>query len=105
MLLSEDTFLSQFTWICFGISVVALLLILAFDMFKRMVPFNYLALGSYTVSFSVVLAAICSTAYDIEYGPSIVLSSALFTLAIALILTMYAFTCEHDFTMIGFFIK
>ena len=70
---------------------------------SRKVPINYIALGLFTTTFSVVISATCSTIYErLSNGPELVLCAAFLTLAATLVLTLYAFTCKTDFTMMGF---
>ena len=57
----------------------------------------------FTLSMSVIVAAICSSVYNAfgENGGFIVLAAALLTFAVTVALTIYAFTTKSDFTIMG----
>ena len=62
-------------------------------------------MGIFTVSMSIVIAAICGSVYNAfgNQGGYLVLISALLTFAVTISLTLYAFTTKTDFTMMGIY--
>jgi hypothetical protein len=75
------------------------------------VPNNYIALTIFTVTFGIVVAAICGSCYNMFSNGGtldkylskaiLVVVSALLTFAVTLSLTLYACTTKTDFTMCG----
>jgi len=72
-----------------------LMLVCSTTMAKQ-VPTNYLLLGIFTVTETVMVGFICS-----HSKTEIVLMALFMTVAISLAVTLYALTTETDFTMSG----
>lgn len=94
--------LTPLSWICFAISFITEIAIFCCKSVAKKVPNNYIALTIFTVTFGIVIAAICGSVYNAySNGAVLVMVSALMAFAVTLALTLYACTTKTDFTMCG----
>jgi len=78
---------------------ILLILIFCGRKLAKTYPWNYIALASFTIFETYILAFICS-----NYSPLSVLAAAVMALGVTLALTVYAFKTKKDFTTMGGFI-
>jgi FtsH-binding integral membrane protein len=79
-----------------GIMLVLILAIMCFKKVARRYPWNYIALFTFTIFLSYIVAFISAF-----YNPFVVLSAVLLTFVVTLSLTIYAFKTKSDFTVCG----
>lgn len=83
----------------FAALVITLILIIAIMCFKRIArryPYNYIAMFTFTLFESYIVAFVCS-----YYDPYVVLCAVLLAFAVTVSLTVYAFKTKSDFTVCG----
>ena len=79
--------------------IITLILIIGIMCFKKVArkyPINYIALLTFTIFESYIVAYVCAF-----YDPYIVLCSAIIALTVAFALTIYAWKTKSDFTVCG----
>ena len=79
--------------------VITILLVIAIMCFKKVArryPINYIALFTFTIFESYILAFVSS-----YYNPYVVLSAVILTFVVTISLTIYAFKTKSDFTLCG----
>ena len=70
-------------WVCFAISIIVEISIVCFNKIARKVPYNYILLTIFTLTFSYTIG--CITAF---YPPKIVLTAVILTTCATLGLTL-----------------
>lgn len=78
------------------ITIVLIVAIMCFKKVARKYPINYIALFTFTIFESYILAFVSS-----YYNPYIVLSAVILTFVVTISLTIYAFKTKSDFTVCG----
>lgn len=84
-------------WLCIAVNITSVLLIFCYS---QQVPYNFIFLGIFTLSESLIVAKICVEFTLIGEGTS-VLTAAIMTLGVTIGLTLYAALTKTDFTFKG----
>ncbi|CAK67839.1 unnamed protein product (macronuclear) [Paramecium tetraurelia] len=92
------------TIFCFVIALVIEVAIFCCRKVARKVPLNYILLTIFTLCFSTVVAAPCIICFELlSNGVQLVIIAASITVAITIMLTIYAWRTKTDYSAAGHF--
>ena len=83
-------------WLMFAISLTTMIMISCCDTMSRRVPTNYILLFTFTFAETYLVALLCTA-----YTANSCLACAVGTLALTVVLTIYALLTKRDFTTCG----
>ncbi|CAD8107025.1 unnamed protein product [Paramecium primaurelia] len=93
---------TPFSIICFLIAFIVEIAIFCCRKVARRVPLNYILLIIFTLCFSTIVAAPCIICFELlSNGVELVIIAAAITLAITILLTIYAWRTKTDYSALG----